>query len=715
MSGTPGAWHSGMRNYSYAGLPLLLATCFVACSGSDPGPGEAPPWQLQDAILTQAQSCDDLLGKLKADAARQMNARIDAQLHALRHADSVSDSGGVLFGDDGGGQAEDSGAGAAANGGPPAPEHSETNTQVEGIDEADIVKTDGNYLYILHGSSFTVAQAWPTSELAMKSSFEIEGTPSEMFVAGDQVVIYSSVDAKPVYEAAGKPMRPPYDPYGYGDMEGAYDEAGWAPQLTKITVLRLAGAEPSVEREVYFEGWYGSSRRIEERVRTVIRGGEHGPALAYWPNTVDYDDYPETAGEWTVLYEQLRASNSLKIAAATLDDFLPDRFERVDASVEVVGPSCTDFYVPTAGSTTYGMTQIASLDLADMAAPVTTVSVVGAAETIYSSEDRLVLASTWWTPWQWSSLFPSQPTVVDATFLHTFDIEGDPAKPSYVASGTVPGHIHDQFSLDEAGGLIRVTTTQTVASLETWETSNNLFVLGENGKRLETRGAVTGLAAGETIYSTRFVGDRAYVVTFRQVDPLFVVDLANPDAPAVLAELKIPGFSDYMHPLEDGKMLLTVGQDATDEGQVLGVALQLFDVTDPKNPTLLHKRVLDDDWGSTEASYNHKAFTFFDGKLALPYTGYSDQTGEVRSTLEIFAIDAATGISPVGSIDHSAFYADVPYDHCYPYGVRRGVFIEDFIYSISTGGVLVHDLGEMGQVASLELPALETDSGCYYY
>lgn len=706
-----------MRTLTFTAAPVLLGLSFIACSGTSTVP-EEPGWMLQDAVLTQAQSCDDLLAKLKADATRQMNARIDSQIQAMRRQ-SVQGWDSASSGGDGGltaGAPED-GAGNAGNAGggeQQTPEHSETNTQVEGVDEADIVKTDGNFLYLLHGSSLTVAQAWPATDLAAERTIQIEGTPSEMFVSGDKVVVYSSVDGKAIYDAAGKPIRAPYDPWGYGYYDEGY-YGSYAPQLTKITVIELTDADPVVEREVYFEGWYASSRRIDAQVRTVIQGGEHGPGLQYWPSYDDVDDYPETPGEWVMVLQALRIENLEKIQRATLDDFLPDRFERTGDAVAVVAPSCTDFYVPTEGTTSYGMTQVASFDLEDATSPVTSVSIVGAADTVYSSEDRLVLASRWWTPWEWSYAYPELPTVINATHLHAFDIAGNPARPSYVASGTIAGHIHDQFSIDEKDGLLRVTTTQTTAGEGMWEPSNNLFVLAEDGGRLETRGSIRGLAPGETIFSTRFVGDRGYVVTFRQVDPLFVVDLADADAPRVTAELKIPGFSDYMHPIADGTQLLTVGMDGTEDGQVLGVAVQLFDVADPKNPTLLHKHVLDDDWGSTEASYNHKAFTFFQGKLAIPYTAWDDYSGEVRSTLEVFEIDAAAGIQPLGSIDHSAFYMNVPFDYCYPYGVRRGVFIEDFLYSISTGGVLVHDLANMGQVASMPLPELEIGSNCYYY
>jgi hypothetical protein len=212
------------------------------------------------------------------------------------------------------------------------------------------------------------------------------------------------------------------------------------------------------------------------------------------------------------------------------------------------------------------------------------------------------------------------------------------------------------------------------------------------------------------------VGNTAFVVTFRQVDPLFAIDLADPYNPRLLGELKIPGFSEYMHPLGDGH-LLTIGREGTDDGQVLGVALQIFDVTNPAQPRLAHKLDLGD--GSSEAEYQHKAFTFYQNTLAIPMVrwDYSAENPFAGSTLELFHIDAAAGIAQVGSVDHTALYDGMPPEYCYyyGYGIRRGVFIDNAIYSISEAGVLASDVADpsltLGQV---NLPE-HTPDDCGYY
>jgi uncharacterized secreted protein with C-terminal beta-propeller domain len=285
----------------------------------------------------------------------------------------------------------------------------------------------------------------------------------------------------------------------------------------------------------------------------------------------------------------------------------------------------------------------------------------------------------------------------------------------------VPGAINDQFSIDDHEGLVRIATTGTLVSQTEWSTRNNLFVLGQDGAALTEVGSVQGLAPGEQIYSTRFLGDRAYMVTFRQVDPLFVIDLSDPASPDVMAELKIPGFSEYMHPLGDGH-LLTIGQDATQEGQVIGLALQIFDVQDPTAPALAHKYTFSgQDYGYSEAQYNHKAFTYYGalGLLAFPFTGW-DENG-MKSSLELFKIGVDTGIQKVGSIDHSAFFAQNEQGYCggyYGVDVRRGLFIDEYVFSISYGGVIAsHVADPASPVATLPLPQPEASydyCGGYY-
>jgi hypothetical protein len=721
----------------------------IALAGCESTTGERT--STQRGALLRAQSCSELEQLLKEDARTKMNARIDAQIQQTERLGE----GPLPYG-------------AAKNGAVPSPgsassdpssrarEYSQTNTQIQGVDEADIVKTDGKYIYLLHGPSFVVLDAWPAANLAEASSFALEGMPVEMFVRDSTAVIYSIVEGTPIYAAAGIAPRAEYsDGYAYAAVTpavGGYPGPGYyrPNPLTKVTVLRITDAHPALARELYFEGSYVSSRRVDGHVRTVLQGGAHGPDLAYWPESTTDAALPATKEEWVEAFEALRRKNAAAIDASVAADWLPYVMARQANGVSAAQMPCGDFYVPTAGSTEYGLTTVASIDLGAPDDPPRTAGILAQVDTVFATEGAMYLAARAWdspavlvmasngtsgsgsggtggadggTPTPpppqdagsaAQSLRPSADGIgvgdrvtINFTYVHKFDLAVDPSTPTYVASGTVPGNVVNQYSFDEDGEALRVTTTELQTTTDHWETTqtNHLFILGVDGQALVVRGHVGDLAPGERVYSTRFVGDYAYVVTFKQVDPLFVVDLHDPTAPRVVGELTIPGFSSYMHPLDDGH-LLTIGQEDRK------LSLEVFDVREPTAPALAHKFVFSgDEYGYSQAQYDPKAFTYFAALelLAFPFTAWG-QTG-MRSSLELFHVDPASGITRLGSVDHSAFFANAPHGYCggfYGPEVRRGLFLEDVVYSISYGGVVANDVHDLGRpIKALSLPAPE--------
>jgi hypothetical protein len=713
----------------------------AGCSGGNP---EIPA--AVQAKLRRASNCDDLLASLKADASRKMNDSIDASIAALRRwnpygwnelsADAAAQAGPA-----------DS---AGARGGDSARSFSQTNNQVKGVDEADFVKNDGKYIYLLHGQKFEIVQAWPADQMAPASSIDIEGYPQEMFVDSGRAVIFSAVDASPIYAAAGVKERSRYQDWygGYGiALAGGGDAVGGAPApdcfgcgygiyggLTKVTVLSLADvSQPKVIGENYFEGSYLSSRRIGTRVRTVLNGGAHGPAIEYWPSDL-YESRPynwvPTQGDMIQAYERLRQKNQKLIDASTIADWLPYVFSKSNGAITAQLERCEDYMLPSAGSTSWGLTQIASVDMAAPEASPKILSVVGQTDTIYSSTNEMVLAQHGWMPyaWYWQYDTPPDGITLDYTHLHAFALDRD--LPSYVGSGTIRGNILDQFSLDEKDGILRVTSTEhrTKRSLQltargfqtTMQTEmhNHLVTLRPNGSELVQIGQVPEIAQDERIYSTRFVGDRAYVVTFRQVDPLFVIDLKDPAHPAILGSVTIPGFSTYMHPLDETH-LLTIGRDVDPntnrQGQLM---LQIFDVTNATAPALAQKYVYDSgSWGYSEAQYNHKAFNYFSDKQLLSFPFYAYNQSGAHSSAELFKIDINSGITKLGSVDHTSFIGTSYSGWCGGYfspEVRRTVFMDDILYSISYGGVIATDTKTMGTVSILPLEAPRYDgyAGC---
>lgn len=818
-------------------LVALGSSAFAGCSSSSSS-SDGPTGQVR-ASLHRAKSCPDLLGDLKSDATTKLDRAVDRAIDDIRRcqaerADSECGYGGYAYG---GGlskgvpeaapAADGAATGAGAQGAPApsneASSYSETNTQVKGVDEADIVKNDGKNLYVLHGRSFKIVKAWPATELADAASLDIEGVPSEMFVSDGKAVVYSTVNGTAVFQAAGKTPKEAYQDYGYyggggvarpmpasdvaaPDYPGTGTSGPYTP-LTKITVLDLTSGTPTVAREVWFEGSYLSSRRVGTHVRTVLSGQAYGPKLAYStydlaiqsgqdPSQVYAND--KTGTQVIAELEQLRAYNHGKIDASQLSDWLPYTFVKNGAGIAAKTVACEDFYVPTAGSTESGITEVAAIDLANPSADPRETAILGRADTVYANAGKMVLAAHAWiepphvvygsssggdsvastgsagageatappattaAPPPAPSPSPGSATLgtknlrpldatglaapprvfnTNATHVHELEFDSDPSFPNYVASGTVKGSVKDQFAIDEKDGKVRIATTESRLYLDESDhyvspqpndpntgapsplpsNVNHVFVLGQNGAFLDEVGSVKDLAPNEQIYSVRYVGSRAYVVTFRRVDPLFVIDMANPSSPQVLAALKIPGFSEYMHPLDENH-LLTIGRNTDANGRATGLQLQIFDVTNGANPIVAHKFTYDgSEYGSSDAEYDHKAFTYFADKnlLAFPYHSYG--SSNMRSSLELFRVDLGTGFSKVGSIDHTSLVSKAPSGWCGGYygpSVRRGVFMEDFVYSISYGGVVVRDARNIGAaVSQLPLSAPQTNEGygpaCY--
>ncbi|MEO6602378.1 MAG: beta-propeller domain-containing protein [Polyangiaceae bacterium] len=743
----------------------LVCPSLVGCSGT--AGSEGTEVSSGSGALVRTPTCEDLTLALREDALSKMNRRIDAEVRAIREGYpnyAYYPSGGGLAISDTAGPAVASPAGNGSSSADPsaaAPAHSETETQVKGVDEADIVKADGTRLYVLHGQSFLIVDAWPAPDLALAGSIAIEGTPLEMFVANGKAVVFSTADGSSLYTTSGTTPRPSYsDAYGggFGVAGGgvafdagpsggnSYPSGVTTHPVTKVTVLGLEGNQAKVLRELYFEGSYLSSRRVASKVRVVLGGGAHGPALDYnpvfpsQPATGSYQ--PPATDAQVAAWEALRTKNQATIAATTYSDWVPIGFTKTADGVQVGSMACGDFYLPSAGSTEFGITQIQAFDLDAASQAPSSVAIVGAADTVYGNASSMLLAGRAYAdPWlirqnyaatQLAGTDGVPPVPIETlnhTHLHLFDLASDPNQPKYVASGTVPGEVKDQFSLDEKQGLVRVTTTEqrTGPTLSDGRQNqvSHVYVLKTSDRQLSLLGDAGPIAPGEQLYSTRYIGDKAYVVTWHVTDPLFVIELADPAHPKVLGELKIPGFSEYMHPLDDTH-LLTIGRETddtghqhTDGGYWYGLSIQVFDVTNPLEPKLAHKYVYDGgDYATSEATENHKAFTYFDDRklLAFPYVRQgsfsANSNAGPSSTLEVFHVDAETGIQKLGSVDHTPLLSTLQngnYGYCGGYfdgSVRRGVFFEDVVYSISYGGIVASDVSALGTpLSSLKFPA----------
>jgi hypothetical protein len=250
-----------------------------------------------------------------------------------------------------------------------------------------------------------------------------------------------------------------------------------------------------------------------------------------------------------------------------------------------------------------------------------------------------------------------------------------------------------------------------------------VYVLGGDSK-LDTVGQLDGIAPDERIWSARFIGEKAYLTTARNMDPLWTIDLSDPAHPAIIGHLEVPGVSTYLHPIADDR-LLTIGLGGDETGFDGSLKISLFDVSDLANPTLKFAYTLfaaegDDwsSWGSSEATYQHKAFQYWAPRklLAVPLsTSRYDCSGdyycnyEYVSRLMLISIDADQGLSLFGSIDHSPFYNSDPTSFwCYQ-DIRRSIFMGEYLYAMSDRGITASNLDDLGQTASLNLPGSRCD------
>ena len=566
--------------------------------------------------------------------------------------------------------------GPEAGGGPSdvPTDYTTTNNQEQGVDEIDIVKTNGTHLYTTERNTLHVLQSWPAGATAEVASVGI-GLPSwGMFLHRDFAVTASGF----------------YEPYV---------DFPRPPGATRLEVFDVGNpSSPESVRTIDVEGWLVNARLIDSDLYAVIRTFiDYPPELwdLAWSDDIGLPELPRDATDEErerILAEARRILEPLVeeiMADHPIEEFLPqvrDQIQNNPNSVPRTLLDCESLYRP-ANTSDWSVLSVLHFDLDDHG-PVTATGLIADGWTIYSSQKSLYVAQTshsWSGWWGWA---PAEMTTV----IHKFEL--DPSRPSpvrYAASGSVDGWILDQFALSEHDGYLRVATTEFDwwwGTTDDEEPASSVTVLADDGRgNLQKVGHVGGLGPGEQIFAVRFMETKAYIVTFEQVDPLYTLDLSDPTRPEVVGELKVTGFSSYLHPVGDD-WLLAVGMEADEEGRILGLAVSVFDVRDFANPTLAHRYLIesgDDTWSWSEALSNHHAFTYHRGVLSIP--AYIGGAEERFSGLLVLAVDPEEGIHELGRVDHK----DLGSDDYGPW-MRRSVYIEDALYSLSSAGVKVNHL-----------------------
>jgi hypothetical protein len=565
-----------------------------------------------------------------------------------------------------------------------------TNNQVASVDEADIVKTDGRWVYFAANGALRIAQAL---DPRIVSVTKLPGVARELFVEGDRAVVYVS--------SGGAGTR---CTYGY---DCAFGGDGTS---TKIMVFDLASREePKLARTIELSGSLIAARRIGTAVHTVVSDGDV-PQAAYatWPAGLPMCGTPER--EVRAKFAKLKTDDERAIRAKSTTGF-PTLRDGGPAK-----PLCHDL-LRTAMSDGQAFTTVVSFDMKDDRTPATTATVESRPGAVFASSDALYMSvvhrrqTSQGARGRWYSFYPS---VDEVSEVHAFRIGERPADTRYSGSGVVPGHVLNQLAMDEWAGYLRIATTRGRVPDPRVESAVSILAPSDGGNLVRV-GAVEKIAPGEDIRAVRFDGDRGYVVTFKKTDPLFVMDLYHPAHPAILGELEIPGFSTYLHRI-DPEHLLSIGFDANDHGSFAyfdGVILQLFDVKNPTEPKLLHREKIGTRGSSSAAATDHLAFNYFAdrGLLAIPMTvcdgGGDGRNGDTVSFsgLLVYDVDLEKGFTKLGGVDHGGHGVN-----CGTWwsnatsAVKRSIFLDDLVYSIASDRAKVQRLGHLGQdVADLPL------------
>ncbi len=525
-------------------------------------------------------------------------------------------------------------------------DYSGTNIQVAGVDEADIVKTDGHYIYIVSGNRTIIVRAYPPEQAQVLSEIELEGSVVGIFISGDRLVVFGE--------------ETPYHPYYDVRWEG--EEKMYMPYTSPKTYVKVYDisdrANPRLQREVDADGQYISSRMIGDYAYVVI-------------NEPVYEEDDEV---------NLPMINEKEIPA-------------------------TDIYYSAVADYYYMYTTIIAVNTQNDGQEPTYESILlGASSNLYVSMDNIYLTFPVWGRGVGDS---------ERTAIHRIHIDG--SAMNYTASGEVPGTVLNQFSMDEYKGYFRVATTM-------WDgtTQNNVYILNMS---LNVTGSLTKLAPGERIYSARFMSDRCYLVTFKQVDPLFVIDLKDPYDPEVLGYLKVTGYSDYLHPYDETH-IIGIGKETTDAGTFAwyqGVKISLFDVSDVNNPQEIDKLEIGDRGTDSPVLWDHKAFLFDRARslLVMPIleamvdvTKYSEAElgwayGEpVYQGAYVFNVSVENGLRLRGRITHIDTPSDLQQDYYYyysPYSVKRSLYIGDVLYTASDAKIKMNSLENLDYINEVEL------------
>ncbi|MEH3054598.1 MAG: beta-propeller domain-containing protein [Patulibacter minatonensis] len=536
-----------------------------------------------------------------------------------------------------------------------------TNVQEAGIDEPDLVKAVGGRLFVVAGSTLWALDATGDTPRVL-GKLDLAGKTGTLLIEGDRALLLTPREPRAL------PIAMPFD----GIRAAAAD-----PAPTRLTELDIADpAAMRILRTVDVPGDLVSARLTDGTVRVVLNSSA---ALGGGPAGV-----PEPqARQGTAKGLTARAARRLRLASFVPRTKLASRVTGKTYDRQLVG--CADVRSPSEPFGTDLLT-ILTIDLRKGLFNIDRDAVLGSAQTVYASPTGLYVAGTDAA----DATSPDDAARRPTTSIFRFSITSRD-ETTFASSGTVPGYVLGQYSMSEHAGALRVATTREPGwfpDAAADPSESFVTVLEEDGRTLAQTGQVGGLGKSERIYAARFIGDVGYLVTFRQVDPLYTLDLSDPRAPRVAGELKITGYSAYLHPVGDD-LLLGIGREATEQGRATGAAVSLFDVADPTAPKIVARKALDPN-SSTAVEFDPHAFLFWaPTRLAVVP---SQSPGDWRTT--VGSIGAANGlridragIADVGTVRHGP-----EWDHPM---VKRTVVVGSRVVTLSDLGVQASGLDDL--------------------
>ena len=719
------------------GTVLTLAACGASSSGSTTngtdgnngnsnGSGAVQDLehiQVSLKSLNETDPCADLRGYL-IDYAEQT---VSKQLMATREwagkgsslvgADTVAQANGTMAAPATGLSASATGVSASATTG--AVQFTTTNLQTIGIDEPDSIKNDGRYIYQLHRAAapasgitgpfaattesvLSKSRYWPADQMAVLGQtslpvFKSAGAGNESYYAATthgmfltenaQAVVLRSVDNN-VYPlavdavasanaAVAMPVSSAAQSAAVCPLQGC--QVFNMPSSTRLDILDVAGdVAPVALASIEVAGRLLDARRKGNSVWLVTNQPFLYPSFVkWWPDNFDYRAPSVTR---VAQFDQLIAANTAAIRTSSLRDWLPVDPTKIQSAAEPTRAECAQ-YKKVSQPSELGWLRVASVNLADRSVSHQVIMAQG--QMVYASARALYVG----TP-NWRGLANDDPG--PATFVHKFSI-GQAGTASYVASGTYQGTPLNAYSFDEDDkGTLRFAANALQRDRanpnSSWQTYSYLGTMTNSAGTLKVTSRSAPIAVGERMQSVRFIGPKAYLVTFRQVDPLFVFDMISDSGPSQLGELKVPGFSTYLHPVGD-RHLVGIGYDGGNWPRKIKASL--FDVSDPRNPREQSTVIVGEYYSASEALWDAHAFNYLardaaGGTLAIPLWSYSwNGNGGPNSSLQLLDVSTASGLSLAGAIPVNDLLADGGnyYNHADRF-VRRSILADGFAFAV---------------------------------